>query len=117
IDYMGLRSQGFYSDMLAANNNTLFSAHFKSRNEKYQAFAHFIHQNVNNQENGGLANDELYITGAPAYDNRVNAEMNLRGSSSVFSARRYYFSHQFSPFDPEKFPFRLQHTIFHQGNK
>lgn len=117
IDYMGLRSQGFYSDMLAANNNTLFSAHFKSRNEKYQAFAHFIHQNVNNQENGGLANDELYMTGAPAYDNRVNAEMNLRGSNSVFSARRYYFSHQFSPFDPEKFPFRLQHTIFHQGNK
>src|SRR5690606_9419420 len=27
------------------------------------------------------------------------------------------FSHEFAPFDPEKYPFKVRHTIFHQGNK
>lgn len=117
LEYMGLRSQGLYSSSLASNNNTLFSGHYISENLKYEAFAHYLHQNVNNQENGGLVNDELFITGDDAYDNRANAEVNLEESNSQFSARRYYFSHQFSPFDPVKFPFKIRHTIFHQGNK
>ena len=33
------------------------------------------------------------------------------------AARRFYFSHYFAPFDVEKFPFKLSHTIFYQTNK
>ncbi len=117
IEYMGLRSLGNYSNNLAVNNNTVFSGHFKSRNNKYEAFAHFIHQNVNSEENGGIVNDSLFISGAEAYSNRANVEVNLQGVDSRFSYRRYYLSHQFSPFNPERFPFKLQHTISHQGNK
>src|SRR5690606_9314112 len=43
--------------------------------------------------------------------------VNLNASESRFSYRRYYFSHQFRPFASEKFPFKIRHTIFHQGNK
>lgn len=117
LEYMGLRSQGFYSNSLAANNNTLFSAHYISKNSKYEAFAHFIHQNVSNQENGGIANDELFLSDADAYNNRANVEVNLIGSNSKFSYRRFYFSHQFTPFNSEKYPFRIRHTIFSQSNK
>jgi hypothetical protein len=53
IEYMGLRSQGLYRNSLASSNNTVFSAHYLSKNNKYEAYAHYIHQNVNNQENGG----------------------------------------------------------------
>ena len=31
VEYMGLRSQGFYRNSLAANNNTLFSGHYTSK--------------------------------------------------------------------------------------
>lgn len=117
LEYMGLRSQGLYSNSLAANNNTLFSGHYISTNLKYEAFAHFIHQNINNQENGGIANNELFMADDDAYDNRANVEVNLEGVTSQFSARRYYFSHQFAPFDPAKYPFKIRHTLFHQGNK
>lgn len=117
IEYMGLRSQGFYRNSLASNNNTHFSSHYRSKNQRYEIFAHYLHQNVNNQEYGGIANDELFLAGEDSYNSRPNIEVNLAGSNSQFGYRRYYLSHQFTPFNSEKFPFRVRHTLFHQGNK
>ena len=117
LEYMGLRSQGNYKESLAANNNTIFTGNYRSKDNKYEAFAHFIHQNVTNQENGGIVNNELYLNGDDAYRNKSNVEVRLNGSNSRFSYRRYYLSHQFAPFNVEKFPFKIRHTIFHQSNK
>lgn len=117
VEYMGLRSQGFYRNSLAANNNTLFSGHYISESGNYELFAHYLHQNINNQESGGIVEDNLFQSGDSNYSNRQNAQVNLASSSSQFAYRRYYLSHQFTPFNAEKFPFRIRHTIFHQGNK
>lgn len=117
LDYMGLRSQGFYRNSLSANNNTLFSGHYTSKSGDYELFAHYLHQNVNNQENGGIVNDNLFQSGDSEFKNRDRALVNLASSSSQYSYRRYYLSHQFTPFNAEKFPFRIRHTIFNQGNK
>lgn len=117
VEYMGLRSRGSYANSLAANNNTLFSAHYITPKNNYEIFAHFIHQNVNNQENGGIVRDDLFLNGDDASSNRQNMEVNLSRSDSRYSYRRYYFSHQFSLFKSEKFPFKIRHTLFHQGNK
>ena len=117
IEYMGLRSQGLYRNSLAANNNTLFSGHYISESGNYELFAHYLHQNLNNQESGGITEDNLFQNGDSNYKNRQNAQVNLASSSSQFAYRRYYLSHQFTPFNSEKFPFRIRHTIFHQGNK
>ncbi|MCU7617862.1 putative porin [Chryseobacterium sp. PBS4-4] len=116
VEYMGLRSQGFYRNSLAANNNTLFSGHYISKSGNYELFAHYLHQNVNNEENGGISDDALFQSGN-SESNKENAQVNLTGSSSQFSYRRYYLSHQFTPFDSEKFPFRIRHTLSNQGNK
>ena len=118
IEYMGLRSQGLYRNSLASSNNTVFSAHYLSKNNKYEAYAHYIHQNVNNQENGGVLDlDGVFLSGDSRFNNRQNIETNLSGVESRYGYRRYYFSQEFSPFDPAKYPFKLRHTIFHQGNK
>lgn len=117
LEYMGLRSQGFYDNNLAANNNTLFSGNFRSKNGRYEAFTHFLHQNVNNEENGGLQDLSLFLGGDSRFDNRENLLMNLTNSHSRFSYRRYYYSHTFAPFNVEKFPFKIGHTVSHQGNK
>jgi len=116
VEYMGLRSQGFYRNSLAANNNTLFSGHYTSKSGNYELFAHYLHQNVNNEENGGISDDALFQSGN-SESNKENAQVNLLGSSSQFSYRRYYLSHQFTPFNSEKFPFRIRHTLVNQGNK
>jgi len=80
-------------------------------------FAHYLHQNVNNQENGGVADISLFLSDNTNFNNRLNLPVNLSHSDSRFSYRRYYFSHEFRPFASEKFPFKIRHTIFHQGNK
>ena len=117
IEYMGLRSQGLYRNSLASSNNTIFSGHYISKNGKYEAYAHYIHQNVNNQENGGIADLDVFLSGDSRFSNRQNIETNLEGVESRYTYRRYYFSQEFSPFDSAKYPFKLRHTIFHQGNK
>lgn len=117
IDYMGLRSQGFYRNALATNNNTIFSGHYISKKGNYELFAHYIHQNVNNQENGGIVDDDLFMSGEKQIKNRQYALVNLQATNSKYSYRRYYLSHQFTPFNSEKFPFRIRHTLFNQGNK
>lgn len=117
LEYMGLRSQGLYRNSLAANNNTLFSGHYISKSGNYKIFAHYLHQNVNNQESGGITEDNLFMNGDSNYSNRQNAQVNLASSSSQFSYRRYYLSHQFTPFNSGKFPFSIRHIISHQGNK
>lgn len=117
IEYMGLRSEGFYQRDLASSNNAVFSAHYTSKSEKYQFFTHYIHQNVQNEENGGLANLESFISGDSRFNNRRNLTINLANTHSKFSLRRYYFSHIFTPFDAEKYPFKIKHTLYHQANK
>ena len=117
VEYMGLRSLGLYLHNLASNNNIIFSGHFKSKNSKYEAFAHYIHSNVNNEENGGISDVSLFLGGNSNFNTRLNLPVNLQFSDSRFAYRRYYFSHEFRPFSSEKFPFKIRHTIFHQGNK
>lgn len=117
IEYMGLRSEGFYQNSLSASNNTIFSGHYISPKSNYQVFAHFIHQNINSEENGGIVDDNLFLNGDSSSQNRENMVVNLSNSNSRYSSRRYYFSQQLSLFKSEKFPFKIRHTLFHQGNK
>lgn len=117
LEYMGLRSQGFYQNSLAAMNNLVFSSHFISKNNKYEAFGHFIHQNMNNEEYGGIEDLSLFLGDSNNFDNRENLQVNLTNTDSRFAYRRFYFSHQFRPFASERFPFKIRHTIFRQSNK
>lgn len=117
IEYFGLRSLGHYQRTLAANNNTILSGNYISKNKKFEAFAHFIHQNINNEENGGIADQEQFLSNDNAISNRANIQPNLLSSDSRFSYRRYYLSSRFTPFNAEKFPFSIRHTIYNQTNK
>ncbi len=117
IDYLGLRSLGAYTNSLSANNNTLFSGHYQSKNNRYKAFAHYLHQNVNDQEYGGIANLDYFLNGAAEFKTRTNLQINLTNSNTQFSYRRYYLSQQLVPFNSEKYPFIIRHTIYNQTNK
>jgi hypothetical protein len=117
VEYMGLRSQGIYRRSLAASNNFVFSSHFNSKNGRYQFFTHYIHQNVNNEENGGLEDVGLFLGDDSRFNNRQNLSVNLTASDSRFSLRRYYFSQEFQFVNSEKYPFKLRHTLYHQANK
>ncbi|RQP09584.1 MAG: hypothetical protein EAS48_08550 [Chryseobacterium sp.] len=118
IEYMGLRSQGMYRRELAANNNTLFSAHYTAPGKRYEAFAHFLHQNVNSEENGGVMNLEDFLSGDSRFRDRQNLQVNLNSSHSRFAYRRYYISHELGLIAGNNgYPLRLRHTLSEQLNK
>lgn len=115
IEYTGLRSQGFYTNSLASNNNITLSGRYLSKDEKYQLYGHFIHQNMDNEENGGMKNPLLLND--DNYTNRQTIPVKLTDTHSQFSYRRYYLSHSFLPFNKEKLPFKLTHKLYYQINK
>lgn len=117
IEYMGLRSKGHYQRDLAASNNTIFSGHYRTKDNRYEFFSHFIHQNINNEENGGLTNLDQFLSGDSRFNSRQNLTISLNNTHSKFSIRRYYWSHIFTPFDVEKLPFSIRHDFYHQSNK
>ena len=117
VEYMGLRSLGFYRRELAASNSFIFSAHFNSKNERYKFFTHYIHQNVNNEENGGISDLSLFLGDNSDFKNRQNLPVNLTSTESRFSSRRYYFSQEFQFVNSEKYPFKIRHTFSQQTNK
>lgn len=117
VEYMGLRSMGFYNNNLAANNNTLFSGRYDSKNGRYQLYAHYLHQNVNNEENGGIKDLDLFLGGDSRFNNRANVPVNFADTDSRFFYRRYYLSQSFLPFDQEKMPFKIKHALYYQTNK
>ena len=117
VEYYGLRSLGNYQNSLAASNNTSFSGHYISKNKRYEFFAHYLSQNVNNQDYGGITDVGLFLSGDSRFNNRQNFQVNLSNSNSEFKYRRYYFSQEFAPFDIEKYPFKIRHTIYNQSNK
>lgn len=117
VQYMGLRSQGNYSNELAAGSNVLFSTNFATRDGRYRLFAHFLDQNIRNQESGGLADVDLFLSNISAVKNRANLLSRLQDANTRFSYRRYYLSQQFRPVKSEKFPFVVQHILNYQSNK
>lgn len=117
VEYVGLRSLGHYRHSLAVSNNTLFSGHYLSKNGHYEFFTHFLHQNINNEENGGISTRDNFLSGDSRFRNRNNLQVNLLYSNSRFAYRRYYFAQQYAPFNSEKFPFKIRHTFSWQSNK
>ncbi|MDL1913550.1 MAG: hypothetical protein FDW93_03375 [Bergeyella sp.] len=116
LEYKGLRSQGYYTNSLASNNHTLISARYRSLGGKYSVLGHFLNQNVNNSENGGIRDLSYFVGSDSRFSNRQNIPVNLNDSYSKFLYRRYYFRQSFSPFD-EKIPLKIQHTFSYQMNR
>ena len=117
VEYMGLKSQGFYTNNLSQSDNVIFSGHYTSPNKRYQAYAHYLHQNVNNEENGGITALALFQSGDDRFNNRENIPVRFQDSDSRFGYRRYYLYHSFLPFNSEKFPFKVAHQMYYQLNK
>ncbi|WP_407491521.1 putative porin [Elizabethkingia meningoseptica] len=118
INYMGLRAKGLYQRNLSVNNNFNFGAHYKNKTGRYELYTHYLNQNVNNEENGGIADPSLFLGDDSRFKTRLNLAVRLNNSQSAFSYRRYYLSHDFGLFKiNDAFPLRIRHLLMHEGNK
>lgn len=113
---MGLRAKGIYQRNLSASNNFNAGAHYKNKTGRYELYAHYLNQNVNNEENGGIKTLDQFLGGDSRFNNRLNMEVNLNNTESFFSYRRYYLSHDFGLFRiNDAFPLKIRHMLMHEG--
>ncbi|MCL8008969.1 putative porin [Gelidibacter japonicus] len=102
IAYKGLRSLGKYQHILTSTGNFRFTSSYNTKNDKYQARAHIVMQDILNQENGGLTDNdiEIFKSGDQEFINRAVFSPNFEDAESMLEGKRFFLDHQYNLLKP-----------------
>jgi hypothetical protein len=95
IAYKGLRSEGKYINQLTSTGNFRFTTSYNTKNKRYFANAHFVGQDILNEENGGITTVEDFESGNPDYIERERLEVYLTDAKSFLKGKRVFLNHIF----------------------
>ncbi len=97
IAYKGLRSLGDYRNALVSHQNVRATTSFETKNKRYVARAHYVANNLLNQENGGLTDSSLllFTSNNSEYTDRERLEMNYTDAESLLKSNRFYIKQGF----------------------
>lgn len=100
--YKGLRSLGKYQHELTSTGNFRFTTNYTTKNEKYQARAHIVMQDILNQENGGLTDEDVekFRSGDPEFKNRSVFAPVFEDAENSLEGKRFYLDHQYHIIKP-----------------
>jgi len=112
IAYKGIRSLGKYKHALTSTGNFRTTANYNTKNGRYQAQAHFVTQDLLNEENGGLSfipSEEEGTSGIDQYlslglaannrrdfADRAGISVNFEDAESILRGKRFYLDHQYN---------------------
>ena len=95
IAYKGLRSEGRYINQLTSTGNFRFTTSYNTKNLRYFANAHFVSQDILNEENGGITTVEDFESGNPDFLNRERLEVYLNDAKSFLKGKRVFLDHNY----------------------
>ena len=95
IAYRGLRSTGQYINQLVSSGNFRFTTSYNTKNKRYFANAHFVSNDLKNEENGGITTTSDFESGDPDYINRERLEVYLTDAFSFLKGKRLFLDHSF----------------------
>ena len=115
IAYKGTRALGKYQHILTSTGNLRMGFSYDSDNNRYHAKAHFVSQDLLNEENGGLSDRaiEQYIAKEPEFDDRSVLEVNFENAESILFGKRFFLDHEYVITEPNDSVNRLSlsHTF------
>jgi hypothetical protein len=96
--FRGMRSLGKYLNQRSANTAFRWSMTYQSLNERYKAKMHYVNQNHENQENGGITEEgiPLFETGDPDFLERPVLEVKLSIALNNLKGKRSFFEHNYA---------------------
>lgn len=102
IAYKGLRSLGKYQHVLTSTGNFRFTTNYITKNERYQARAHIVMQDLLNQENGGLTDEDVanFESGEKEFIDRSVFAPNFENAENILEGKRFYLDHQYHILNP-----------------
>lgn len=97
IAYKGLRSLGKYQNILTSTGNFRFTFNSRSKNDRYQIKAHYVAQDILNNENGGLQPTALenFRSNNEEFDDRSRLNVNFQNANNILDGQRFYIDHTY----------------------
>ncbi len=97
IAYKGLRSLGKYQNALTSTGNFRFAVSYRTKNNRYHVNAHWVAQDLLNQENGGLQQQAIdqFASNDDQFDDRSRLEVNFEDAENILDGTRIYVNHHF----------------------
>ncbi|MBW2963018.1 putative porin [Mesonia sp. JHPTF-M18] len=92
IAYRGLRSLGNYQNIMASQGAFRFGLSYQSKNNRYHLKTHFVSQDTNNEENGGLTavSNQQYQSKDEEFSDRSLFEVNFEDAENMLFTKRFY---------------------------
>lgn len=95
IAYKGLRSEGRYINQLTSTGNFRFTTSYNTKKQRYFANAHYVSQDILNEENGGITTIDDFESENPDFQNRERLEVYLTDAKSFLKGKRVFLDHLF----------------------
>ena len=127
IAFKGMRSLGNYQNILSGLKKFRFTSNYNSINEKYKFKMHYVSQNFENRENGGLTNSSLdnFESEDNLFSERSKLSVKFEDATSHFLSKRFFLDHQFRVLKSKKnnslfighiFEYETTYNAFEQNN-
>ncbi|WP_340064872.1 putative porin [Ascidiimonas aurantiaca] len=92
----GLRSLGKYQNIRSSVGNFRLTANYRSKNNRYLLRAHFVSQDIANQENGGITEKEQFESGEDEFTDRSRIDVVFQDAENKLLGKRYYFDQEYT---------------------
>lgn len=98
VAYRGMRSLGKYVNQRSNAEAFRISLTYQTENERYKAKAHYVSQNLGNQENGGITAEgiALFESGDPDFIERSVLDVRLKSAENSLKGKRSFLEHHFA---------------------
>ena len=97
IAYKGLRSLGKYQNFLTSTGNFRFTLNYQTKNKRYDLKAHYVAQDLMNQQNGGLTDQALlnFASGNSQFNDRARLSVNFEDAENILDGARFYLNQRY----------------------
>ena len=127
IAFKGMRSLGNYQNILSGLKKFRFTSNYNSINEKYKFKIHYVSQNFENRENGGLTNSSIdnFESEDNLFSERSKLSVKFEDATNYFLSKRFFLDHQFRILKSKKnnslfighiFEYETTYNAFEQNN-
>ncbi|PRX56013.1 putative porin [Flagellimonas meridianipacifica] len=103
VGFKGFRSLGKYQFNQAQSGNFKTTFNYRTENDRYRIRGHIAAQDLDSEENGGIANREQFENDPEGdFTDRVRIDVLFTNANNRILGKRYYFDHQFLLFGGEQ---------------
>ncbi|MBL6649002.1 MAG: putative porin [Flavobacteriaceae bacterium] len=97
IGFKGMRSLGNYQNILSGLKMFRFTSNYNSKKDNYKFKTHYVSQNFENRENGGLTNASIinFESEDNLFTERSKLSVKFEDATSHFLSKRFFLDHEF----------------------